>query len=460
MTSASRLVCSGCGAAPAADEPWPLRCPHAGDGADHVLVKRLDPAALGSPGFWREVRARDEADPFVKFRELLHSYHAGIDAGMSDAEWVAMARGMGERLEASSGHAFRATPLRPADALAAAAGQAAGTLRIKDETGNVGGSHKARHLYGVLLWRETMRCTGRLPAGDAPRLGIASCGNAALAAAELAHAVKLPLEVFVPGHADPVVLELLVRWGAHVSPCPRREDERGDPCVLRFREAVASGRLLPFTCQGPENGLVIEGGETLAYEIAAAWPDERPPDRVFVQTGGGALASAVSAGFARAAECGWIARAPKLHAVQTRAGFPLARAWDRFVEKFPRRSAEILPNALEYAAAHRGEFMWPWETEPKSAATGILDDETYDWLAVVEGMARTGGGPVVVDEATVERACALARNTTEIRADATGTAGLAGYLTLVRDRALGPEERSVLLFTGLRREALGVPDGP
>jgi hypothetical protein len=28
-------------------------------------------------------------------------------------------------------------------------------------------------------------------------------------------------------------------------------------------------------------------------------------------------------------------------------------------------------------------------------ATGILDDETYDWRAVVEGMLTTGGRPLV-----------------------------------------------------------------
>ena len=434
------------------DEPWPLQCPHAGDGGEHVLAKRSDPREIGSTGFWREVFARDEPNPFVKFRELLHVYHAGLARGMSDTTWVAMVRGLDERLEAAAGRGFRATPLLAADALAAAAGGGPGTLWLKDETGNVAGSHKARHLWGVLLWREMARCTGLLPADDAPHLGIASCGNAALAAAELARAVKLPLDVFVPVHADPVVLELLARRGAHVVPCPRGRGEAGDPCLLRFREAVAAERLLPFTCQGPENGLVIEGGETLAYEVVAAWAPDRPLDRVFVQVGGGALASAVAAGFARAERAGVIPRAPKLHAVQTRGGHPLARAWDHFVDKFPRRSADALPNALEYAAAHRGEFMWPWETEPKSAATGILDDETYDWLAVLEGMARTGGGPIVVDEDLVRRAHDLVARNTGIRADATGTAGLAGYLALREGGGLGAQERVVVLLTGVERE--------
>ena len=44
--------------------------------------------------------------------------------------------------------------------------------------------------------------------------------------------------------------------------------------------------------------------------------------------------------------------------------------------------------ALRFARTHRSKFMWPWEEEPKSIATGIIDDETYDWAAVVAGMER------------------------------------------------------------------------
>lgn len=452
----SRLVCAGCGAEPAPDEAWPLRCPRTGDGGEHVLAKRLDPRAAGSPGFWREVFARDEPNPFVKFREMSHAYHTSRARGMTDDDWVGMVRELDARVAEGAGTGFRMTPLVAADVLAASLGDAKGTLWIKDETGNVGGSHKGRHLFGVLLWREMARRTGWLPDDDEAVLGIASCGNAALAAAELAHALGRPLEVFVPVHAEAPVLESLARLGARLTPCPRDAAGRGDPCLHAFRDAVAAGRVLPFTCQGPENGLVIEGAETLAFEAAAARAGERPFDRVFVQVGGGALASAVAAGFALAERAGVIPHAPKLHAVQTRGAFPLARAWERFVDRFPRRDAAALPNALEYAAAHRSEFMRPWDTVPASAATGILDDETYDWLAVVAAMARTGGGPIVVEEELVLRAHELARRTTAIAADPTGTAGLAGCLSLRAAGGPGPEEVSLVLFTGVdRRETAG-----
>ncbi len=95
--------------------------------------------------------------------------------------------------------------------------------------------------------------------------------------------------------------------------------------------------------------------------------------------------------------------------------------------------------------------MSPWETEPVSAAHGILDDETYDWAAVVEAMERTGGGAIVVDEAAIHEANELGRESTGIDADHTGTAGLAGLLSLTRSGLVRPGESVAVLFTGVRR---------
>jgi threonine synthase len=108
--------------------------------------------------------------------------------------------------------------------------------------------------------------------------------------------------------------------------------------------------------------------------------------------------------------------------------------------------------ALTYARGHRSEFMWPWEEEPKSAATGILDDETYDWAAVVGGMLATDGSPVLVSEEALEEANRLARETTGVEVDHTGSAGLAGLLELARRGVIGSDERVAVLFTGIRRQ--------
>ena len=83
---------------------------------------------------------------------------------------------------------------------------------------------------------------------------------------------------------------------------------------------------------------------------------------------------------------------------------------------------------LAVAAKTRSRFMWPWETTPTSLAHGILDDETYDWWAIAEGMRTSGGSTVVVDEAQVAAAYEAGRMHTDVIASATGTAGLAGVI--------------------------------
>jgi threonine synthase len=95
--------------------------------------------------------------------------------------------------------------------------------------------------------------------------------------------------------------------------------------------------------------------------------------------------------------------------------------------------------------------MQPWEHEPHSVATGILDDETYDWRAVVEGMLTTGGSPLVVGEDLLVEANRFAVSQTGIRVDPTGSAGLAGLLQLRRSGAIGDRERVAVLFTGVQR---------
>jgi cysteine synthase len=304
---------------------------------------------------------------------------------------------------------------------------------VKDETANVAGSHKARHLAGVVLHLLAAERLGAAPLGGParPPLAIASCGNAALAAATLARGVAWPLEVFVPPWADPAIVARLGDLGAAITVCSRSTaDVPGDPCVHRFREAVAGGAI-PFSVQGPENALCLDGGRTIAWELADQEPE--PFDRVFVQVGGGALATCVAQGLED------VGRRVRLHAVQAAGCAPLERAW--------RVSRDLGDAAVRQWSA----CMWPWEAEPQSVADGILDDETYDWIGAVQGMEAGGGSPVVAGEPTVVGAHELALKATGSPVSATGTAGLAG-LVAIRDE-VGDDERVAVLFTGRQRGA-------
>ena len=394
-----------------------------------------------------------EPNPFVQYRPLFHSYHVALAHGMADEDYVGLVCSLDEQVARVDGRGFRITPFGRSVALSEHLGFATdGGVWVKDETGNVSGSHKARHLMGIMIYLQVLERIG-LVRRPLPTLAIASCGNAALAAAVVARAAGRALQVFIPPGAPPAVVARLAQLGAQTTVCRRDPSVRGDPCYLQFRDAVRNGAL-PFCCQGTANGLTIEGGETLGYEMIAA---QGVPalDRVVIQVGGGALASAVIQSFTEGVALGISTRLPRFCTVQTRGAFPLKRAYDRLSRRIleARTANGVLQRELCYAATHRSEFMWPWEEEPRSIAHGILDDETYDWFAIVKGMLASGGDPVVVDERLLVEAYGLARETTGVDVDHTGAAGLAGLLQLRRDGAVAPHENVAVILSGAQRGA-------
>jgi threonine synthase len=442
---ATVVVCEGCGLRAPDDEPFPFRCPHAGtDDVDHVMVRELDPTHLEFPG-----ADADAPNPFVRYRALTHAYHMGREHGMTDADHVALVEQLDAAIAEVDGHGTVQTPFERSDTLSEYLGC---PVWVKDETGNVSGSHKARHLTGLMIHLLVADRAGLADGDGSAELAIASCGNAALAAAVVARAAGRPLRVFVPTWADHLVVHRLAELGATIEVCDREPGVAGDPTYHALRAAIAEGAV-PFTCQGSDNGLAIEGGETLGYELVSqAMHEDLVLDRVVVQVGGGALASALVRAFEDAALLEAPERLPRFDAVQTENAHPLARAFMRVRQ---RAGHELTPEsaveAMGWARSHRSEVMWPWEAEPKSVATGILDDETYDWAAVVAGMLATDGTPVLVSEETLHEANDLGRGATGIDVDHTGTSGLAGLIELSRRGALDADERVAVIFTGARR---------
>jgi threonine synthase len=398
--------CAVCRATVDIATPFPWRCPNAtGDDPHHVLhlLPDEDPAA-----------PVDDPNPFLRYGARLAWWQFAAANGLDDTTCAALTD------EVAGG--FRVTPFARSASLS---DELALDLWVKDETGNVAGSHKARHLAGILLHLRAAETLGLL--SDRPPLAIASCGNAALAAATLAAGVDWPIEVFVPTWMDPAFGRRLDDLGAVVHRCDRRDtDPPGDPAMLRFREAVVAGAI-PFTVQGPENAACLDGGRTIGWEMAdGAAAAGVGLDRVVVQVGGGAFAACVGAG---------LGPDVRLDTVQAAGCAPLAATWRRLV-------------GLEHPERSWGEVMRPWQ-EPRSLADGILDDETYDWLADVAMMTRSGGAPIVADESDIVRAHELA-TAAGFHVSATGSAGLAGVLSA--RSAIDPGERVAVVMSGVARD--------
>ena len=359
-----------------------------------------------------------DTNPFIVYREQLDSYSRAIADGWSDQQYVDLVNRLDQEIAQVDGRGFSVTPLVDGSDLASALDLHV-DLKIKVEINSVGGSHKARHLFGVALHLAIEQ--DKKPTSEP--LAIASCGNAAIAAAIVAKAMNKPIEVFVPTWAEESALTLLEALGAQLHVCKPNSIDTGDPCYARFVEAVKNGSR-PFGVQGTDTPSTFDGGRTLGWELRDQVSDL---DTVFVQVGGGALGTATARALPEAT----------IYPVQGAGCAPLKRAWDLLAPDFDMRKARSDPE----------KYMWPWN-QPDSVASGLLDDVTYDWLPLVEATINSGGTPVVVPETTLIETHQIATSVTGLNVSATGTAGLAGLV----ETPLEAGSVVGVLFTGVDRE--------
>ena len=332
-----------------------------------LVADRPPPRAAPARRRWRPRSAPlDDPNPFVAYGPRMAWWAFGAAHGMTEAALVALAREVGDGFD---GHPVqRATTSICAEARRRRCGS-----RTRPAT-----SAAATRV----VTSPASSCTSA-----SPRRSASDDGRSAAAGDRLVwqrrrsprrrwpQRAELAAAGVRPGVGAAGVLTLIESLGADIVVCPRRDDDPpGDPALLRFREAVAAGAL-PFTVQGPENALCLDAGRTLGWEIADAVGEPGGPavlDRVVVQVGGGALAACV----------GWgLGPAVRLDTVQAQGCAPLARAWWR---------AKDAGYADAQLPGRWPELMTPWE-RPHSIADGILDDETYDWLAdfaVMDGERR------------------------------------------------------------------------
>lgn len=294
------------------------------------------------------------------------------------------------------------------------------------------------------------------------RLAVASCGNAGLAAATIAAAAEWPIDVCIPDTAAAGVVKQLQSLGKHVNivSCARdtatvqtpfgpvAADTEADPTVAVFKNLVKDHDSIPFSVQGSECGMAVEGMHTLAWEILQQSKDLGLPlefENLFVQVGGGALGAGLIQGMERAARGDLeevtpgttLAKVPSLVCVQAEGNAPLNRA-------FEKMQAQGVPAVK--AAKQRDEYMFAW-ADPKSVAFGILDDETYDWVELSRGMQDSNGGTLVVNDKTIEEANEYIKTKHQVNACHTGSVGLAGLMT----KPNATDKPSIVVFSGVDR---------
>ena len=236
--------CSACDTKVSISHIFSWRCPSA-TSSDRHHVLELENAIT-------PLRTNGDTNPFVAFQRYLAWDAFAATLGLDFDDRTKIIRDLDEAVAKIAGTGFRTTPFERNDSLSDALGfNKLGGVWIKDETHNVAGSQKARHLFSELLHLIAVEHVGRAPwksPSQRPALAIASCGNAAIAASTLALAVDWPITVFVPENADTATLKILDSLHANVVRCPRlATDKPGDPCVYRFREG--RWRSICFMCR-------------------------------------------------------------------------------------------------------------------------------------------------------------------------------------------------------------------
>ena len=432
MTAVTGFVCHGCGFEAQVREPLPFTCECREErpAADHVLE--------GMRAALPEWPVEEDENPFLRYRRFQSTYHFARAHGFTDEAYVQHVKDLEGAIEAVDGSRMHRSALAFDDHVNAF---------FKEETQQVSGSHKARHLMAIALQLTLAEKLSLVDLGSRP-LAIASCGNAALAAAVLAAAMGKRLQVYLPRSADSILVDHIEALDARLNFCERRpSDPPGDPCTRRFQQAVARGAV-PFSVQGRDNALAIEGGLTLGLELidqlrAAGRPW---PMHLVVQVGGGALLSSLVQAFEWGLRSGVCPHMPRLHAVQTPGCHPLKHAFERVLTREREEG-----DGLAFAIAHRDQVMKPWQQVPRSLATGILDDETYDWIAIVRALLDSGGEVALAPDERILEAQQHAHDRLGVATCTTGAAGLAGLLELRASGALDSREPSVYLLTGVLR---------
>ena len=240
MTAPSGWECAVCGATVDIAEPLPFRCPNSTTTDRHHVLRLCSRERSAHVGA-HDVQ-ESAGNPFVMYDRRL-AWAAFAEAhGMTTPARHELVERLDAAIARVDGGGFRVTPFARSAGLSDELGfNPAGGVWVKDETHGVAGSHKARHLISTLLHLLAAESLGMLE--QRPRLAIASCGNAALAAATLASAAEWPIDVFVPTWMGEAVGSRLDELGATIHRCERlASDPAGDPAMFRFREAVGRGR--------------------------------------------------------------------------------------------------------------------------------------------------------------------------------------------------------------------------
>ncbi|HET7481695.1 MAG TPA: threonine synthase [Actinomycetota bacterium] len=307
--------------------------------------------------------------------------------------------------------------LRPAPRLAAELGLR--KLWLKSEAGNPTHSFKDRVVTVAL---SVARSFGYRVAA------CASTGNLANAVAAHAAASGMESVVFIPHDLEAGKVAGTVVYGGKVLAVRGSYDEVNRLCAELVAEtedwAFVNVNLRPF---------YSEGSKTVGFEIAEqlGW---RAPDVVVAPVASGSLLTKVAKGFREFQRTGLIDSADvTIHGAQAAGCSPVANA-------FAAGAEDVQP------------------VKPNTVAKSLAIGDPADGYYVLKEVRENGGRVVAVPEEDVVAGIRLLARTEGLFTETAGGVTVSALESLVREGAIGPDDETVILITGIglkTLEALG-----
>lgn len=242
-----------------------------------------------------------------------------------------------------------------------------------------------------------------------------SSGNAGASVAAYAARAGIKAHIFAPATAPAAKLRQIKVYGAEVHAIPGSREDTTAAAVAYYRErglVYASHALSPY---------FLEGTKSFAYEVAEQFGSALP-DHIVLPVGNGSLLIGAWIGFQELRDAGRVAKAPRLHCVQTRAVMPIASAYQKTAWSVGDAGATVAGGIAVAAPARQREILEVLR-DTHGVAVAVEEDDILRWK---ERLARREG----------------------IFAEPTSAAAFAGLEQLVSQGTVAAEDRVLVPVTG------------
>jgi threonine synthase len=256
----------------------------------------------------------------------------------------------------------------------------------------------------------------------------ASTGNLANAVAAHAAAAGMRSIVFIPADLERGKIAATTIYGGDVIGIEGSYDD-----VNRLCAELASSKPWAFVNVNMRP-FYAEGSKTIAFEIAQqlGW---RSPDAVVIPIASGSLLTKVAKGFREFEQAGLIdTKAIKIAGAQASGCAPVAEAFEAGAE-------DVRP------------------VKPATVARSLAIGDPADGYYALQEVRGSSGSIANVPEEEVVSGIELLARTEGIFTETAGGVAVSGLERLVRSGAIGPDEETVVLITGIGLKTLEVTRG-